>query len=364
MPQPTTAAWMPAASTTLTQNGMSSGYSEKYAGSSAIASAAIAIATAERRWTATLNSPISAAPPAAGERLPRTTVTSATPTGQRRRSQIARQASTPAPTISVAAVDRRLGAVLQQRARAVDAARDRDDEAGESTSQSRRLRGGRRLRSARALGRRSRSAAVLQPRRAARGGRGRSWRWRPCPSQATPAAGAPHSDFGRFRRRRRRGAMWPAGRCAGAAAAESAVHALNPPRHIRRPRQALRRHDRRRRTVARRPRGDRLRPARPQRRRQDHRDPRPARARHAERRLHDAARRAPGQPRLRRRRAPGRDPHRGPRDLRPRDPAPEHADRGVGPQAARRRPPDRRAARARRPVGARRHAQRARSRSG
>ena len=41
MPQPTTAAWMPVASTTLTQNGMSSGYSEKYTGSRAIASATI-----------------------------------------------------------------------------------------------------------------------------------------------------------------------------------------------------------------------------------------------------------------------------------------------------------------------------------
>ena len=52
-----------------------------------------------------------------------------------------------------------------------------------------------------------------------------------------------------------------------------------------------------------------------------------------------------------------------PRDLRPRHAAPEHADRGVGPQAARPRPPDRRAARARRPLRARRHPQRARSRS-
>ena len=84
---------------------MSSAYSEKYTGSRAIASAAIGITTTERRCTATLKSPIIAAPPAAGERLPRTTVNRATPTGQRRRSQIAEHPSTPAPTISAAAID-------------------------------------------------------------------------------------------------------------------------------------------------------------------------------------------------------------------------------------------------------------------
>ena len=54
----------------------------------------------------------------------------------------------------------------------------------------------------------------------------------------------------------------------------------------------------------------------------------------AERRIHDAARRVTRQPGLRRRRAQSRHAHRGARDLRPRHPAPEHADRGVGAQAA------------------------------
>ncbi len=102
MPQPTTAAWIPLAKPTLTQNGMSSGYSEKYAGSRAMASTARAIATTARRCTARLNRPISAAPPAAGDRPPRTTVSSATPIGKRRRSQSAALARTPAATISTA----------------------------------------------------------------------------------------------------------------------------------------------------------------------------------------------------------------------------------------------------------------------
>ena len=72
--------------------------------------------------------------------------------------------------------------------------------------------------------------------------------------------------------------------------------------------------------------------------------------------IDDAARRVARQPGLRRRGAPGRHAHRAARHLRPRDAAPEHADRGVGAPAARRRPPDRRAARARRALGARRHA--------
>ena len=104
IPQATTAAWMPHARPTFTQNGTSSGYSEKYAGSNAIESTPIAIAITDRRCTATLNSAISAAPPAAGDALLRTTVSSATATGQRRRSQSERHATTPAPTISAAAI--------------------------------------------------------------------------------------------------------------------------------------------------------------------------------------------------------------------------------------------------------------------
>ena len=105
IPQPTTAAWMPVARPMLTQNGMSSGYREKYSGSSATASTHVAIATCERRCTARLNSPMSAAPPAAGETAPSSTVSSATPTGQRRRSQSARHATTPAATISAVSTE-------------------------------------------------------------------------------------------------------------------------------------------------------------------------------------------------------------------------------------------------------------------